>query len=98
MSYKRSPICGITIKPYYLDPELLQVSRMTVSQTPDCCLIWTVLPDSMVFDNQTKAHLFATKLCKIFKVRAYIGYAKGRELSITEYEYLERRGLLAHLL
>ncbi len=98
MRHKPRPVCGISISPYYLDADLLAVSFMTVNRHKEGGLQWWTLPGVKTFSNHAEGWAWATAVCKQLKVKAYVGYARGRVVSITEYERLERRGLLAHLL
>ena len=97
MSWKNKPVCGLSVKPYYLDKNLMSVARMTVCKTAGGDLVWSTLPGIERFSDRGTLHLFIWTEAKAYGVLIYVDCYKGQAVTKKEEIELRARGLLDHL-
>ena len=98
MRKKRKPVCGILISRYYLDKDLIAIAKLTVIKTASGRHVWWTMANIAPFRSLKPALEYALSLSSKYEVDIHFGCTTGTEVSHEDYERLEARGLLAHLL
>lgn len=97
MSRLRKPICGVSMKPYYLEKETWSVALLTVCRNKYGDLCWQTLKGIMRYKSFLGATVCVDSLAVNFGVEIYLDCKRGDLVTKEEEKRLREKGLLDHL-